>query len=138
LGPDLSRGFRALKTWFTFQTFGADRIGASIERCCSLARYLEQELRLIPMFNVVAPVSLNIVCWRCSGPVDDSVNEAIMMDLHERGIAVPSLTRLGGRPTLRAAIVNHRTSEHHIDTFLETLVESARREFRSRPGGHPC
>jgi len=27
-GPDLSRGFRALKTWFTLKTFGADRLGA--------------------------------------------------------------------------------------------------------------
>jgi glutamate/tyrosine decarboxylase-like PLP-dependent enzyme len=134
LGPDLSRGFRALKTWFTFQTFGADRIGASIERCCSLARYLEQKLRRTAMFDVVAPVSLNIVCWRCSGPVDDGVNEAIMMDLHERGIAVPSLTRLDGRPTLRAAIVNHRTGEHHIDAFVEALVESAGRQLRSGAG----
>jgi aromatic-L-amino-acid decarboxylase len=99
---------------------------------------LEQKLRLIPMFTVTAPVSLNIVCWRCSGCVDDSINEAIMMDLHERGIAVPSLTRLDGRPTLRAAVVNHRTSEHHIDTFVDALVESARRELRSRAGGHPC
>ena len=31
-GPDLSRGFRALKTWFTFKTQGRARLGAMIER----------------------------------------------------------------------------------------------------------
>ena len=40
-GPDLSRGFRALKTWFTLKIYGADAIGATIARSCALARYLE-------------------------------------------------------------------------------------------------
>src|SRR5262249_44333061 len=30
LGPDLSRGFRALKTWFTLKTYGTDRLAAAI------------------------------------------------------------------------------------------------------------
>ena len=40
-GPDLSRGFRALKTWFTFKVYGAEALGASIAHTCELARYLE-------------------------------------------------------------------------------------------------
>ena len=67
LGPDLSRGFRALKVWFTLETLGADRIAASIERCCRVAQHLEQRLRKLPMFEVVAPVALNIVCFRVRG-----------------------------------------------------------------------
>src|SRR3979490_888686 len=41
LGPDLSRGFRALKTWFTLKTYGAEKLGAIITRTCALAGYLE-------------------------------------------------------------------------------------------------
>ena len=41
LGPDLSRGFRALKTWFTLKTYGTERLGAIITRSCALAGYLE-------------------------------------------------------------------------------------------------
>src|SRR5471032_620853 len=40
LGPELSRGFRALKTWFTLQVLGADRVGNAISRSCALARLL--------------------------------------------------------------------------------------------------
>ena len=39
-GPDLSRGFRALKVWLTFQTLGADAIGRAIEANCAAARHL--------------------------------------------------------------------------------------------------
>ena len=40
LGPDLSRGFRALKTWFTVQAFGTERLGAMIAETCRVARHL--------------------------------------------------------------------------------------------------
>jgi len=123
LGPDLSRGFRALKAWFTLETLGADRIAASIERCCRVARHLEQRLRKLPMFEVVAPVALNIVCFRVRG-AGDEVQEAVVMDLQERGVAAPSLTVLGGRTVIRTAIVNHRTTTRHADRFVEHLMAS--------------
>jgi len=37
LGPDLSRGFRALKTWFTLKTYGTEKLGAVIARTCAVA-----------------------------------------------------------------------------------------------------
>ena len=40
-GPDLSRGFRALKTWFTLRVHGTDKIGAEIARSCALAQHLK-------------------------------------------------------------------------------------------------
>jgi len=123
LGPDLSRGFRALKVWFTFQTLGANRIAASIERCCDVARYLEEKLRALPIFEIVAPARLNIVCWRVRNACHDDFNEAIVTDLHERGLAVPSMTTIRGRPAIRAAIVNHRTTEQHIDSFIDAMID---------------
>jgi aromatic-L-amino-acid/L-tryptophan decarboxylase len=121
LGPDLSRGFRALKVWFTLETFGTERIAAAMERCCRVAKHLEQRLRGLPTFEVVAPVTLNIICFRVRG-ASDKLQEAIVMDLQERGLAAPSLTTLGGRKVIRAAIVNHRTTIRHADQFLEHLM----------------
>ncbi len=63
-GPDLSRGFRALKTWFTFKVYGADALGAAIARTCELARYLENRIAQTPELELAAPVELNMVCFR--------------------------------------------------------------------------
>jgi glutamate/tyrosine decarboxylase-like PLP-dependent enzyme len=126
LGPDLSRGFRALKAWFTFEALGADRIAAAIENCCLAAAHLEARLRLLPQFEVVAPVALNIVCFRLRDAAD-AVQQAIVMDLQERGLAAPSLTTIDGRTMIRAAIVNHRTTCAHLDLFLAHLIAAAHR-----------
>ena len=39
-GPDLSRGFRALKVWMTLSVYGADRLGEVVQQCCALASRL--------------------------------------------------------------------------------------------------
>ena len=54
------------------------------------------------------------------------------MDLQERGIAAPSMTRLAGRPVIRAAILNHRTRAADIEAFLAALDEAVGR-LGSRP-----
>src|SRR5271170_1087507 len=64
LGPDLSRGFRALKTWATLKVYGTNAIGAVISRTCELARYLECQIAATPELELMAPVELNIVCFR--------------------------------------------------------------------------
>jgi len=131
LGPDLSRGSRAFKTWFAFRALGADRIGESIARCCRVAAHLEASLRASPLFEVVAPANLNIVCWRLAKGHDDALNNEITMDLHESGLAVPSMTTIEGRPAIRAAIVNHRTTEAHIDGFLVDMQRIAKARIAS-------
>ena len=63
-GPDLSRGFRALKTWFTLKVYGAEALGSIISRTCELARYLERRIAETPELELLAPVELNVVCFR--------------------------------------------------------------------------
>lgn len=133
LGPDLSRGFRALKTWFAFRVFGADRIGAAIARTCRLAKYLEARLGETELFEVCAPVTLNIVCFGLRRPGDGALNKAIVIDLQEHGVAAPSTTVLNGRTVIRAAIVNHRTTAADIDTFLTALQVAALRLSAGAP-----
>ncbi len=146
-GPDLSRGFRALKTWFTLQVYGADRLGQVISQTCRLARYLEQRIALEPALELLAPVALNIVCFRYRieaadaaaqddrqknaqknaqkdehDAVQDDLTRDIVADLHESGIAVPSTTVIDGKLAIRAAIVNHRTGAHDIDRMLAAVL----------------
>lgn len=121
LGPDLSRGFRALKTWFTLKTFGTDRLGAVIARSCALARYLETRVLAEPRLELLAPVNLNIVCFRYRA--GDAVNREIVADVQESGIAAPSSTTLDGKFAIRAAIVNHRTAETDIDALVSAVLK---------------
>jgi len=126
-GPDLSRGFRALKTWFTFKVYGSEAIGAAISRTCRLARYLAARIAEMPALELLAPVELNIVCFRYRSPDADRVNAAIVVELQESGVVAPSSTTIDGKLAIRAAIVNHRTSELEIDRLLEHTLAIGRK-----------
>ncbi|QGM46897.1 pyridoxal phosphate-dependent decarboxylase family protein [Methylocystis heyeri] len=136
LGPDLSRSFRALKTWFTIESYGVERLGACIEQTCRMARRLEGLIQASPNFIMRAPVTLNIVCFGAADDPDGSLAREIVMDLHESGEAAPSLTILDGVPAIRAAIINHRTHEADIDRFME-LLEAMRRRALREPHPEP-
>jgi glutamate/tyrosine decarboxylase-like PLP-dependent enzyme len=64
-GPDLSRGFRALKTWFTLKVHGTDAIGAVISHTCSLARYLKQRVQATPELELLVARFSQIEGYRC-------------------------------------------------------------------------
>jgi aromatic-L-amino-acid/L-tryptophan decarboxylase len=121
-GPDLSRSFRALKAWFTIKVYGADRLGQMISGTCALARYLARRIELEPRLELLAPVSLNIVCFRYRCADADRVNADIVVALQESGIAAPSITTIGGCLAIRAAIVNHRTAAGDLNALLEAAL----------------
>ena len=125
-GPDLSRRFRALETWFTFKVHGGAALGRAISNTCRLARYLAERIEACPELELLAPVALNIVCFRfrCDDP--DRVNGEIVADLQESGIAAPSTTTVNGRLAIRAAIFNHRTREADIDAMLAGVLAGGR------------
>jgi len=123
LGPDLSRGFRALKTWFTLKAYGTEKLGAVISRTCALAGYLEARILAEPRLELLAPVQLNIVCFRYRGADANRLNGEIVADIQESGIAAPSTTVLEGKLAIRAAIVNHRTDICDIDAMISAVLE---------------
>ena len=133
LGPDLSRGFRALKTWFTLKTFGTEKLGAMMARTCALASYLEARILAEPRLELLAPVNLNIVCFRYRACDADDVNGEIVIDIQESGIAAPSTTMLNGQLAIRAAIVNHRTDTCDIDALVDAVLDFGVRRSAGDP-----
>jgi aromatic-L-amino-acid/L-tryptophan decarboxylase len=131
-GLELSREFRALKVWFTLRHYGIDALGASIARTCELATSLASRVRAADDLELLAPVALNVVCFRYRpAAVDDEavlddLNEAIAVGVQESGAAVLSTTRIAGKRALRACVVNHRTREDDLDVVLEAVVAAAR------------
>jgi aromatic-L-amino-acid/L-tryptophan decarboxylase len=128
-GIDLSRCFRALKVWFTLQTYGLDRLGEAIARNCAQARYLGERVAAEPELELLAPVPLNIACFRYrAAPVEelDRLNAAIVVELQERGIAAPSTTQIGGRLAIRACLCNHRTEQSDLNALIDGVLELGR------------
>ncbi len=138
LGPDLSRGFRALKVWMTLSAYGADRIGAIAQQTCDLAAALAHRIDREPALERLAPVALNIVCFRyidAEGDLD-RFNADIVADLQEAGIAAPSTTIVNGVLAIRAAIVNHRTDYGDIAILVDALLEAGRVRKKVPPVVH--
>jgi len=131
-GPDLSRGFRALKTWFTLKTYGAAALGQVIAQTCELAADLAARVEAEPELELMAPVALNVVCFCYRSPDADVLNAGIVADLQVAGQVAPSLTRLDGRTAIRAAIVNHRTERRDIETLVSSVLALGRIASRSR------
>ena len=121
-GPDLSRGFRALKTWFTFKAYGTEQLGSVIAHTCRLAHYLGSCIENLPELELLAPVSLNIVCFRYRSSDANKANRHIVTELHESGLAVPSTTIIRDMLAIRVAIVNHRTRQSDIDQLLQAVL----------------
>lgn len=123
LGPDLSRGFRALKTWFTLKTYGTEKLGRMMEKSCALARLLEHRIEACPELELLAPVQLNIVCFRFRSEDPDRINAEIVADLHEQGRVAPSTTIIDGKLAIRAAFVNHRTEACDVDALIASVLQ---------------
>lgn len=122
-GIQLSRSFRALKVWMSMKEHGANKLGRIIQQNIDQGRYLADLVEASEDLELMAPQSLNIVCFRYS-PANvaedrlDAINEEILLRIQESGSAVPSNTRIGGKFAIRACITNFRTRQEHLDRLV--------------------
>jgi aromatic-L-amino-acid/L-tryptophan decarboxylase len=136
-GIELSRGFRALKVWFAIKEHGTRRFGRLMEQNCAQARYLAERIGNQPELELLAPVSLNIVCFRYRVPgIDDEaldeLNADVVQDLHESGVAAPSTTRVRSRLAIRVNITNHRSRRADFEILLAAVLAAGRRRAQAR------
>ena len=125
-GPELSRGFRALKIWFTLKTYGMTQMAELIAQNCRQAQYLGDAVQSHPSLELLASVTLNIVCFRFFSPALtdaqlDTLNTHIVAELQMQGIAAPSTTRIGEKTAIRAALTNHRTHTEDLDILIAAV-----------------
>ena len=126
-GFELSRGFHALKVWMTLKEHGADKFRRVIQQNIDQATYLAGLVAATPELELALPVALNIVCFRYVRPgLDDAaldqLNKDIELELQERGIAVPSVSTIGGRKYLHVAVANHRSRREDFDLLVREVV----------------
>jgi aromatic-L-amino-acid/L-tryptophan decarboxylase len=128
---ELSRGFRALKAWMSLKEHGARKYARLIEQNVQQARYLAERIAKAPELELMAPVPLNVVCFRYVQPGLDeqtleALNQEILLALQEQGIAVLSSTRLAGRFVLRVGHTNHRTRREDFDLLVKEVKRLGR------------
>jgi glutamate/tyrosine decarboxylase-like PLP-dependent enzyme len=102
-----------------------------ISNTCHLAQALQQRILAEPELELLAPVSLNIVCFRFrSQHAANHLNSQLVVELQESGLVAPSCTEINGQTAIRAAIFNHRTTLTEIQTLVDTTLRLGRQHTR--------
>jgi glutamate/tyrosine decarboxylase-like PLP-dependent enzyme len=123
-GPELSRGFKALKVFMGMLRHGRSGYAAAIERDIGLARFLTGVVDGRPELERLAPTTLSIVNFRYLVPGAppervDAINRQIVNRLVGSGSFFLAPTILKGRASLRVCIVNFRTSEDDLRFLVD-------------------
>lgn len=127
-GFELSRSFKALKVWMSLKEFGVDKYASLIAKNNEQARYLGHQVSKHAQLRLLTPVTMSIVCFQFVAPALDTetinqLNQEIIVQLQEQGIASPSSTILKGNYCIRVCIVNHKTKKNDLDVLVDSVVK---------------
>ena len=146
LGPQNSRGFRALKVWLALQQAGRDGYVQTISEDIRLAGELFRRIAQTPQLEALTQ-SLSITTFRFI-PSDlerggeenegylDQLNNELLTRLQNSGEAYLSNAIVRGRFALRACIVNFRTTQADIEALPPLIVRiGVKTDAELRPAG---
>lgn len=127
-GLQLSRRFRALKIWMSLKEHGTERFGQMIAKNVDQAHYLGQIIAESNDMELIAPIGLDIVCFRynpgdLSLPELNALNKEIKIQLEETGKSAPGYTTLNDIYCIRVAIANHRSQMEDFAELIEDIRE---------------
>jgi aromatic-L-amino-acid/L-tryptophan decarboxylase len=136
LGPQNSRGFRALKVWLALQQVGRDGYIRMISDDIGLAHALFDRVSRYPEIQPLT-CALSIATFRFvpnnlqrteefSGDYLNQLNRDLLTHLQSSGQAYLSIAIVQGKVALRACIVNFRTTLADIDALLPLVVKIGR------------
>ena len=143
-GIQLGRRFRALKAWVIFRSFGRDGMAARLREHMRLANLFADWIRNDDRFELAAPVSMGVVCFRFIGAaapsprlgttargrassIDciDGINSDIVERINASGRAYLTKTKLRGRTVIRIGLGNVLTTQAHLHKAWELIREIA-------------
>jgi glutamate/tyrosine decarboxylase-like PLP-dependent enzyme len=115
---------------------GLTKYGRLIQQNVDQARYLAGLVEVEQELELMAPVPLNVVCfrYRVTGFSDEALNDLnneLLLRLHESGAAVPSSTMIEGKFAIRAAITNHRSRREDFTFLVQEVLRLGREQVAS-------
>lgn len=128
-GIQLGRRFRALKLWFVIRYYGMERLQEMIREHIRLAKLFKGWVENQENFELMAPVSLSLVCFRLDDGRDeealDSLNRRLLESINQNGKIYLTHTTLRGKYTLRLAIGQRLTEERHVKEAWKLITSKA-------------
>lgn len=122
-GIPLGRRFRALKLWFIMRAFGRRKISEIVRAHIRWAKELEEEIARDSRFEISAPVTMSLVCFRHKG--GDEANRRIVERVNESGVAFLGGHQLKGAFGLRIAIGNIGTTREDVLRVWKSVQAAA-------------
>ncbi|HEY0565675.1 MAG TPA: pyridoxal-dependent decarboxylase [Terriglobales bacterium] len=119
----LGRRFRALKLWSVIRHYGVEGLQHHIRQHVALAQQFAAWVRSDERFEIVAPPSLNLVCFRLKS--SDADNEQLLHALNRSGKLFMSHTKLAGHYTLRMSIGQTHTELRHVQAAWKLIQQYA-------------
>ncbi|KAK9087734.1 hypothetical protein Syun_030128 [Stephania yunnanensis] len=126
----LGRRFRSLKLWMVLRLYGVENLQSYIRNHIKLAKHFEELVSLDQRFEIMAPRTFALVCFRLRAPQNDEdcgdkLNKNLLEAVNATGKIFISHTVLSGKYILRFAVGAPLTEERHIETAWKVLQEEA-------------
>ncbi len=121
----LGRRFRSLKLWFVIRHYGVEGLQFQVRQHVAMTQSFAQWIRDDERFEIVAPVPLNLVCFRYRG--SDEENQRLMDRLNQSGDLYLTHTKLSGRLVLRFCVGQTNTQMRHVEFAWQRIREEASR-----------
>jgi glutamate/tyrosine decarboxylase-like PLP-dependent enzyme len=110
---------------------GAEGMRERVERHCGFARHLAERVKVSPVLELLAPVSLSICCFRYvpaelrgkPGATErlNELNREIVTRLHHGHRHIPSSTEINGVFAIRPCYINPRTTITEVDGLADEV-----------------
>jgi aromatic-L-amino-acid/L-tryptophan decarboxylase len=132
----LGRRFRALKLWFVLRSYGIETLQEKLRDHIRMARNLAELIGQKEDFELMAPVTLNLVCFRYKpkGVEDENelneLNEKLLKKINGSGQIFLTHTKLNGKYVLRMVIGQTNVEQKHVDNAW-ALVQSSKFKVQS-------
>ena len=129
-GVPLGRRFRALKLWSVIRTYGVEELRNKLRYHIKIAARLSEMISGESDFEILAPVTICVVCFRYRPPgIDEkqinALNEKLNHQLNDSGKIYLSHTVLDGKYALRMVTAQTNVTLSHVKKAWTLIKETA-------------